>query len=61
MEDQSYFPTEGVLLCPPATPPDGCQQMFADQLHRVTDRPHQLCVGVFGLFDANNTPYFTHL
>ena len=25
-----------------ATPPDGCQQIFADQLHRVTDQPHKV-------------------
>ena len=26
----------------PATPHDGRQQLFADQLHRVTDRPHKV-------------------
>ena len=63
------------LVPQPATLHDGCQQLFADQLHRVTDRPHkvndwshevtdwhhQACVGTFELFDTNNTPYFTHL
>ena len=45
----------------PATCPDGCQQIFVDQLHivnerpykiydrlhKVTDQPHQACVGAF--------------
>ena len=26
----------------PATLHDGCQQLFADQLHRVTDWPHKV-------------------
>ena len=26
----------------PATPHDGCQQLFADQLHRVTDWPNKV-------------------
>ena len=57
-----------------ATPPDGYQQIFADQLHRVTDqphkvnykphevtdRPHQTRLGAFRFFDTNNMSYFTH-
>ena len=47
MKDQRVFmlPTEGLLLrscTQPATPPDGCQQIFADQLHKLTDRPHKV-------------------
>ena len=46
----------------PATLPDGCQKIFADQQpHKVNDRSHQARVGAFGLFDTTNTPYFTHL
>ena len=50
-------------------------QLFADQLHRVTDqshkvngwpheatdRHHQAHIGTFGIFDTNSTPYFTQL
>ena len=54
----------------PATPHDSSQQLFADQLykvtdwphkvkdqpHEVTDLPHQARVGAFKLFDTYNTP-----
>ena len=29
--------------------------LSANELHRVTDRPHQVRVGAFGCFDTNNT------
>ena len=37
-------PTEGLLLCLSlsATPSDGCQQLFVDQLKNLTDRPHKV-------------------
>ena len=60
---------KSTLVPQAATPHDGRQQLFADQLHRVTDRPHkvndrsheitdwphQACVGAFELFDTNDT------
>ena len=55
------FQLEVYSCTQPATHPDGCQQIFADQLHGVTDRPHQAHLGAFGFFDTNNMPYFTHL
>ena len=59
----------------PATPPGSSQQIFADQLRRVTDwphkvndwprevtdQPHQACKRAFRLFHTNNMPYFTDL
>ena len=75
LEDQRVFILGWIstLSVPARTPPDGCQQIFADQLHRVTayrpqeatdrrDRPHQARVGAFVFFfNTNNKPYFTHL
>ena len=68
MEDQRIF---ALLLLACHTP----WWLFADHLHRVTDRPHkvddwpheatdwshQVRVGAFGFFDTNSTPYFTLL
>ena len=50
MEDQRVFILKVYCCAQPAVPPDGCQQIFADQRpHKVNDQPHQACIGAFGV------------